>query len=684
MDENRMMNSLFGNLRVRTKMSIAALLMLLPLFYLVIQFTLKASEDINSTKLETQGMDYIMPLQNMLDHLHGRLTLVAFHDEKTDNTVTVKAQTDAINKNIAEIDSVHTRLSNPFNIETQWNDIKGNLKYLTEMALTVDKKKSIEFHMDVAKSLLGLQNFILEKSALELEAEGGPYYLIDTSLKIVSPLTETVAGVRLRGVVMLMERAAQIRKLTELEGARGVILNRVAALEHGYERVARHFPEKKATLGKLFETQKQAGEKYMKLFTQNLNGLVAGSMADAKQDFAASSAYVEALTHFSVELNTLLQARLRGRLQMLRMKMWSVIFLTLLGIAISGAMSWIIMRQISGSLEKAMMVSENLAAGNLEFTVATDSRDEIGAFMKSLQIMSERLKGVLRQVHQSASEISLAAQQVASTAEMLNNGAMDQAAHVEETGAALGEMVNLIGSNAKNAIETDNTANTAYKNTQIGADNVMRAVDSMKIISERITIVQEIASQTNLLALNATIEAARAGEHGRGFAVVATEVGKLAETSGQAAKQIQQLLRESSAVSESAASSLSLITASMQDTAQKVVAIRHASQEQDQAAKQISESMGRLNQTTEQTASAAEELAATAEEMSSQTATLIENLKFFRFATEEESFSHNYSAANAVKRMAARETASVKPRPSPTPRQGTDEFIISSGEYEKF
>lgn len=665
-------------------MSLAALLMLVPLLYLSVQFYLKASEDITVTKLETQGMDYIVPLQNMLDHIHRRLSLVAFHDEKTDNSKLVKEETDILNKNVAEIDAVHATLKNPFDIETQWGDFKTNLKYLTEMPLTVDKGKSVKFHMDVAKILLGLLTHVVEKSALEFETEAAAYFLIDTSLKIVSPLTETVAAIRLKGVLLLMAHASVVKKLTDLESVRGVIVDRTQALEHAYRRLEQALPDKKAILEKLYKAQAQAGEKYMKLFEQNVGGVLAGSLADAKEDFGASSAYVEALTHFAVELNTQLQARLKTRLMTLRIKQWIVIFFTLLGLAFSGAIGWLIIRQISASLGKAMYVSENLASGNLEFKIEAETQDEIGAFMSSLQLMSERLRGVLRQVHQSASEISLAAQQVASTAELLNNGAMDQAAHVEETGAALGEMVNLIGSNAKNAIETDNTATTAVKNTQIGADNVLRAVESMKDISDRIQIVQEIASQTNLLALNATIEAARAGEHGRGFAVVATEVGKLADTSGQAAKQIQALLKESSAVSESAASSLNLITGSMLDTAAKVVAIRHASEEQDQAAKQISENMSRLNQTTEQTASAAEELAATAEEMSSQTATLIENLKFFSFAADDQSLSTHYSAANAVKRMATQQPPAPKKTIPPMAKATTEEFIIHSGEYEKF
>lgn len=76
--------------------------------------------------------------------------------------------------------------------------------------------------------------------------------------------------------------------------------------------------------------------------------------------------------------------------------------------------------------------------------------------------------------------------------------------------------------------------------------------DSAKKIEEAVALIQDIAAQTNLLSLNASIEAARAGEAGAGFTVVAEEIRVLSECSSKSASEIDGIVKELIANSNSA------------------------------------------------------------------------------------------------------------------------------------
>ncbi|WP_045211121.1 methyl-accepting chemotaxis protein [Desulfonatronovibrio magnus] len=301
-----------------------------------------------------------------------------------------------------------------------------------------------------------------------------------------------------------------------------------------------------------------------------------------------------------------------------------------IGVILALILGVVLTKAITSPVAKGVSFSKDMADGNLTAQLDVVQKDEIGILASSMQRMRDKLKDVVVEVKSASENVAAGSEELSASSEEMSQGATEQAASVEEVSSSMEQMAANIKQNTDNAAQTEKIAIQAAKDAEEGGKVVFQAVDAMKQIADKISIIEEIARQTNLLALNAAIEAARAGEAGKGFAVVASEVRKLAERSQTAAAEIIELSGSSVDVAEKAGEMLKKIVPDIQKTAELIQEIAAASREQNSGVEQINQAVQQLDQVIQQNASAAEEMSSTAEELSSQAEQLQATMAFFK------------------------------------------------------
>lgn len=304
---------------------------------------------------------------------------------------------------------------------------------------------------------------------------------------------------------------------------------------------------------------------------------------------------------------------------------------------------------VQAATSEALLVAELQAQGNLVARIDGHYKGQFNNLKQAINHGQHSISKLVNEVRTAARDVSSATQEISLGNNDLSERTQEQAISIEKTSIRIEQISTTIQANANNAAQANKVVNQAKEITAHGAQVMTGAIDAMsaiqsssKHIAEITGLIDSIAFQTNLLALNAAVEAARAGEQGRGFAVVANEVRDLSQKSAKAARDIKELIKDTTEKIKEGTEQVQLssdaledITNSIEEVTLLTLQISEASQEQAEAITPINRSIMSIDDITQQNAALVEEISAAASSMHDQANGL--NTLMQRFVSEQPS-----------------------------------------------
>ncbi len=340
-------------------------------------------------------------------------------------------------------------------------------------------------------------------------------------------------------------------------------------------------------------------------------------------------------------------------------------------------------------LTEVKNVLNNLSEGDLTNRIEGDYQGMFNDIKEAVNNTSDKLFEMVNNIKESANSVDNAAREIAAGSNDLSGRTEQQASSLEETAASMEEMTGTVKQNTEHANSANQLSQETSSLATKGGEVVGDAVKSMKEItnsatkmSDIISVIEDIAFQTNLLALNAAVEAARAGDAGKGFAVVASEVRSLAGRSATAAKDIKDLITNSTGqVSQGSelvtqtGERLEEIISSVNKVAELISEISNASNEQSTGIDEINSAVAQMDEMTQQNAALVEQNTASAQALVDQAADLNRIIEFFTVDDSAHHASHEVKATGTdhhavvaqVHEQPAAKAPTAKPKATPKP-----------------
>ncbi len=539
----------FQDIPVGQKLALIALALLIPIAILTYFVISRDNSDINFSAKERQGVEYLIPLRTMLEHVLEARTLGAMWLSGVDVEEAWREEADEISEAITEIQAIDIKYGASFNTSSQTQQLFDSWQALTSDVETkaISVSESGQRHDQFLQNeLIALITEVGNQSNLILDPDLDSFYAMNLTVVQLPALLKNMGDMMQVAVEAALKGETSNEELSRL----GAL---TALVQNGFDNSAqskRFIVQTNPTYVPQIQPLIDGGSKTKEDFLTTINQIIANPVIPADEEpveffeniMSKLDPEFESYDRSVEILDELLQARIAAKQR--------ISLFTLLGTAASLllaiALVAFITRQITRPLRELSIVSERVGQGDLSQLAGIESRDEIGNLAKSLNNSIVQLREAntrqdvelqrSKQLQQNIGEFLNVAMDIA-------QGDFTRRGQVSED--ALGNVVDAINFMTEELGGVLKDVQTASESVSQGATDMFGTADSIARAAEIQTqeaqkARNEVEAVTSSIRQMATTAGSSAQAAER--ALVASQEGRVAVTATLA--EMQNIRRE--------------------------------------------------------------------------------------------------------------------------------------------
>ncbi len=624
---NTAKGSYLGSLPMGSKLALITALLGIPSVVLVGILTVQQNQAIGVAAQERKGIEFLLPiravLQNIQKHrgsanglLSGDATFQALVDSSSQSTDDALDQLQIVDDRLG-LEIQTSKLIKK--LKTDWKAIENQVKNRN-----ISANESFKIHTDLIQgTIFSLINQVGNESGIVLDPMADTYYLGNIVINILPDFTDNLG--QARGTAARLYSAGIIGS-SDTINLRVLFNAAQSSLDEFNKSVifaSKDNPDIKDRLDNFSQKVSKSSQGVLDIYQKGLlKGQVTGL---AKVAFDQATSAIDAVFATYDEIVGIFDTLLQNRIGNFRRN--QVVSLLAL-LAVLAAAIWIVLaviRSITRPIANLSQAAEEIGRGNLNVQVPVLEQDELGRLggtfngaiaqlrdfqarqdienqkskqlqtnigeflnvtmdiadgdltkrgkvsddvlgnvVDSINVMTEELGYVLKDVRSAATSVNSGSETMNQTTDAIAQSAQETVLEVGRVNGVVSAISERIRSTAQSASEAAQTTQQTLAASEQGQKAVNDTLEGMQAIrrevqniadrmsglesrSQEINLaadsIANIASQINLLSLHAALEAAGAGEAGIRFGTVASEVRELADSSATAAREVTQLVR---------------------------------------------------------------------------------------------------------------------------------------------